>query len=112
MEMKNDRNSLSGTTNKTMLIGNRAQHELFEVLNQFFFSIIRVDLLADTAFILQNKQHPDSISREFNWTEYINSYRSFLLMDDNSSKLERLTSKSLLELSKKEKTAYRLNYPI
>ena len=101
MEMNHDSNILSEAVNHTMLIDMNSQRELFEVLNQFLFSIIRVDLLTDTAFILQSKDQPNSISQEFNWTEYLNHYRSFLLMDDDSPKLERLSSKSLLELSKK-----------
>lgn len=100
MKMNNDRNGSSGTENNTMLVKNNLLPELFEVLNQFFFSIIRVDLLADSAFIFQNRYQPDSIAQEYNWTEYLNSYRSFLLMDDNAPNLDRLSSKSLLELLK------------
>lgn len=101
MEIDDYKNSLSGAENNAKLIDTHSQHELFEVLNQFFFSIIRVDLSTDTAFILQCRQQPDSISQEFNWTEYLNRYRSSLLIDDNSTSLERLSSKSLLDLSQK-----------
>lgn len=99
--MNDDKSNLLGIGNHIKPVDHNFQHELLEMLDEFFFSIIRVDLLTDSALILQNKHQPDSVSQEFNWTEYLNSYRRFLLLDDQSDTLERLSSKALLDLAKR-----------
>ena len=67
---------------------------LQRVLNQVFYSILRVDLIKDTAHILHSIDFPGYVLQEVIWSDYLAGYQRFIKMDS----LDEFKSENLLEL--------------
>lgn len=67
--------------------------ELLRIMKHVFFSIVRVDLLKDTAYILQSVDRPKCVGQEFSWAEYLENYSRFV----DKKVLEQLMSRQLLK---------------
>lgn len=67
--------------------------DILWILNRFFFSVIQVDLLENTAYIMQSVDFPERIGQAFSWDEYLNAYQRFMRVEEFSD----FRSDSLLE---------------
>lgn len=76
--------------------------ELLRIIKRVFFSIIRVDLTNDTAYVLQSIDFPKAVGNEFGWNEYLNRYNRFV----DREVIEDFSAKNLLELYKSGKKAF------
>lgn len=75
----------------------REQKELTDLLNRAFYAVLRVDLPKNTVRILQNRDNPQHMRKEWNWDAYLEFYKRILTEQGAAKLQECLTAKSLLD---------------
>lgn len=90
---------------------NQIQKELYQVLDQFYFSIMRIDLMKGTAVILQSAGHPEAVCQEISWTEFLKK-SSVPFVEQEQRRLQAdLSSERLLSLSQAGETYFSMDIP-
>lgn len=71
----------------------RHLRELLRIMKHMFFSIVRVNLLTDTAYVLQSQEAPERVGTECSWKEYLNSHGRLM----SKEVMEILSAYNLME---------------
>lgn len=90
---------------------NSLHRELLNVIDQFYYTVERVDLSNDTMCILQCAEHPEAVSKVVNWTQYLEMTTSVFIDEYRQLVLENLSTAHLLEVYRKGETFYTVDAP-
>lgn len=85
--------------------------ELHRMLRHLYLAILKVDLMEDTAYLLQSVDQSDKVSCVFSWAEYLTLYSSMLLEEEQSRMLEEFSGYHLAELMQEGVSIYSRDYP-
>lgn len=74
---------------------NAIGNELLHILNQVYYSTLRVDLVSDSVLVLQSRDRPDLVSKQLSWDAYIAEYSLLLTEQGRTAIRERLAPEHL-----------------
>lgn len=83
--------------------------ELLNVIDQFYYSIERVDLSNNTMCLLQCAAHTEAIGKVFSWTEYLQWSSEIFVGEQKKYVLENLSAEHLLEVYRTGETFYSID---
>lgn len=90
---------------------NTIQQELYQVLDKFYFSIIRVNLTNDKAVVLQSAGHPEAVCQEVSWSDFLCVSSTPFVKKEQKRIQEDLSSSHLLSLLQAGETYFSLDMP-